>query len=114
MSQPILSLLTHLKFVGNRSTITVYTKLMPREVSASKIHERARFCVELLTKYNPTVTPPATSRLKTERKSQLNWGTVINLSINLLKKNLDPNRWTQRGSHKLVGMQTRPMISVCR
>lgn len=38
------------KLVGNKSTMTQYTVLMPRDVNASKMHERTRFCVESMTK----------------------------------------------------------------
>lgn len=38
------------------------------EVSASKMHERMRFCVELPTYASPTVTRPATSKLNTVKE----------------------------------------------
>lgn len=57
---------TNLKFVGNRSTITQYTVLMPREVSASNIHDKIKFSIEFRTKYNPNVTAAATTKLNTE------------------------------------------------
>lgn len=53
------------KFVGNRSTMTQYTVLIPRLVSASNTQERTRFIVAVCTKYSPNVTPPATIRLNT-------------------------------------------------
>lgn len=68
---------------------------MPSEVSASKVLDRIKFCVEFVTKYRPTVTPPAITKLKT-------------------KKNLEPSLCTHRGSHKLVGIHARPIINVCR
>lgn len=57
--------LIYRKFVGNRSTITQYTVLMPKDVSASNTHDKAKFCVESVTKYNPIVTALAISKLKT-------------------------------------------------
>lgn len=64
--------MAYLKLVGNRSTITQYTVLIPSDVSASKIHDNIKFCTEFLTKYRPIVTKPATTKLKTveERKKK--------------------------------------------
>lgn len=36
------------------------------------------------------------------------------ISFTLPKKNLAPNRCTQSGNQKLVGMHASPMIKVCR
>lgn len=83
-----------LKLVGKRSTIMQYTTLIPKLVRASKIHDRRRFWLDVCTKYRPTVTPPLTN-------------------IQNTRKNLAPSLWTQSGSHRLVGMQARPMIKVC-
>lgn len=61
-------MLTYLRFVGNRSTITQYTVLIPKLVSASKTQESTKFAVDDVTKYRPTVTAPATSKLNTATK----------------------------------------------
>lgn len=60
----------YLKLVGNRSTITQYTVLIPSEVSASKMHDKIRFCVEFTTKYSPMVTPLATTKLNTAHRPE--------------------------------------------
>lgn len=38
---------------------------MPREVSASNIHDKIKFSIEFRTKYNPIVTAAATTKLNT-------------------------------------------------
>lgn len=60
-----MQLNANLKLVGNKSTITQYTVLIPSEVSASNMHDKTKFSNELRTKYSPIVTAPATTRLKT-------------------------------------------------
>lgn len=59
----------YLKLVGNRSTITQYTVLMPSDVNASNMQDSTKFCVEFCTKYSPIVTAPATTRLNTAFQS---------------------------------------------
>lgn len=77
-----------------------------------------RFCVESITKYNPIVTAPAITRLKT-----INSANMIVMLYTLVvatrcqfqfipKKNLAPNLWTHSGSQKLVGIHARPIIIV--
>lgn len=57
--------ITYLRLVGNKSTITQYTVLMPKLVRASKMQDKAKLVLVESTKYNPIVTDPATSKLKT-------------------------------------------------
>lgn len=57
-----------LKLVGNISTMTQYTALIPREVKASKIQHKVKFCSDVRTKYNIMVATLATTRLKTVQK----------------------------------------------
>jgi hypothetical protein len=93
--------------------MTQYTVLIPKLVKASKMQDRTRLEIVELTKYNPKVTAPATSKLKTAQNSiscvffGFFWGS-------LPKKNLAPNRCTHRGNQKLVGIQAKPMIKVWR
>lgn len=77
----------YLKLVGNRSTITQYTVLMPSDVNASNMHDNTKFCVELCTKYSPIVTAPATTRLNTEilmRERKRERETYIFISFHFL------------------------------
>lgn len=60
----------YLKLVGNKSTITQYTVLMPNEVNASNIHDNIKFWMALWTKYNPMVTAPATTKLNTANRQK--------------------------------------------
>lgn len=62
--------------MGNRSTITQYTVLIPSEVRASNIQDNIRFSRELCTKYNPIVTAPATTKLNTVKKGIRRLNTV--------------------------------------
>lgn len=110
---------TNLKFVGNRSTITQYTVLMPKEVSASNIHDKIKFSNELCTKYNPIVTAAATTKLNTVngKLKKIYFFQEIRFWAYFKcvpKKNLVPSRCTHSGSQKLVGIHAKPMIMVCK
>lgn len=60
-----LPIVKYLRLVGNKSTITQYTVLMPSDVRASNIQDNTKFSTEFRTKYNPIVTAPATTKLNT-------------------------------------------------
>jgi hypothetical protein len=94
--------------------MTQYTVLIPKLVKASKMQDRTRLEIVELTKYNPKVTAPATSKLKTAQKALVVFFLDFFFWGCLPKKNLAPNRCTHRGNQKLVGIQAKPMIKVWR
>lgn len=69
---------TNLRLVGNRSTITQYTVLIPSDVKASNMHDNTRFSNEFRTKYNPIVTAPATTKLNTVMRGMAKRNAKLN------------------------------------